>query len=88
VAGARAGDEDALTAFADLIATLDATEDRVSRAVARLAEAMALDALGLSSADLAMQATERMLAELGIDARGWRTAFATILSPRRAPHPA
>jgi class 3 adenylate cyclase/tetratricopeptide (TPR) repeat protein len=88
LARARAGDEDALTAFADLIATLDATEDRVSRAVARLAEAMALDALGLSSADLAMQATERMLAELGIDARGWRTAFATILSPRRAPHPA
>jgi class 3 adenylate cyclase/tetratricopeptide (TPR) repeat protein len=85
---ARSGDEEALNAFADLIATLDATEDLVSRAVARLAEAQALEALDLPSAELAMQATERMLVELGIDAHGWRRAFAAILVPRGAPHPA
>ncbi len=85
---ARAGDEEAIVRFADLVTSLDATEDRVIRALVRLAEALALDALDLSSAELALQATEQMLAELGIDAHGWRSVFAAALARRPAAEPA
>jgi tetratricopeptide (TPR) repeat protein len=81
---AAAGEEDAVVGFTELVATLDETEDRVAQAIVRLAEALALDALGLPTAEWALDEAERRLDELEIDASGWRTAFRLVLAADKA----
>jgi hypothetical protein len=54
-------------------------EDRVARAIVALAQAATSEALQLpAAADAARRAEERIVA-LGIEAKGWRTAFANAL---------
>jgi len=80
LAAAARGDEHAAAALSSAVDQVDATDDRVARAVFRLAEALGLEALGLPSSAEAANFTEYLLAELGIDAGGWRTTFGLILS--------
>lgn len=75
LARVSAGDESALEELGDVVATVDGTGDALTRAVALLAEAAALDALGLPWAGLARATTDRELDTLGVDAGGWRTLF-------------
>jgi class 3 adenylate cyclase/tetratricopeptide (TPR) repeat protein len=54
-------------------------EDRVARAVVALAQAATSEALHLpAAADAARRADDRIIA-LGVEAKGWRAAFATAL---------
>ena len=57
-------------------AAADATEDRVSQALVRLADATAASARGEADAAARMAEAERRLAELGLSDTGWRQAFA------------
>jgi class 3 adenylate cyclase/predicted ATPase len=82
---AATGDEGAVDGFTDVVAAIDETEDRCAQAVVRLAEALALDALELPTADWALEEAERRLDELEITASGWRTAFALVLTADKAP---
>jgi class 3 adenylate cyclase/predicted ATPase len=82
---ARLGDEAVASGFTDLIADLDGTDDLVAQAVFRLAEALALEKLGLPSSEFALESAEARLVELGIDAEGWRTVFGYALGADRAP---
>ena len=54
---------------------IDNTGDKLAAALAALAEAISLDALGDALAPSAHELAEQMLDDLGIDADGWRTAF-------------
>jgi class 3 adenylate cyclase/predicted ATPase len=80
LARAAAGEEAAVGGFTELVATVDETQDRCAQAIVRLAEALALDALGLPTAEWALDEAERRLDELDIDASGWRTTFARALA--------
>jgi hypothetical protein len=82
---AAAGDESSVEGFTDVVATIDETEDRCAQAVVRLAEALALEALGLPTSDWALEEAERRLDELEITATGWRTAFGLVLTADKAP---
>ena len=80
----RQGERAAATAAFDQVqATADATEDRVSQALARLAGATAASALGEADAAVRSSEAEVRLAELGMQDTGWRQAFsvATGISP-------
>ena len=73
----RRGDVAASTAAFDQVrAAADATEDRVSQALVRLADATAATARGDADAAARLAEAERRLAELGISDTGWRQAFA------------
>lgn len=83
LAHARRHDEAACTAaFDQLRAAADATEDRVSQALVRLADATAASALGRTDAAGRMAEAERRLAEIGLTGAGWRTAFSLGLGLR------
>jgi class 3 adenylate cyclase/tetratricopeptide (TPR) repeat protein len=82
---AAADDEDAVAGFTEIVANIDETEDRCAQAVVRLAEALALDSLGLPTAEWALDEAERRLDELEINASGWRTAFMLALAADKAP---
>ena len=84
LARAAGGDEDAVAGLSELVATIDETEDRCAQAIVRLGEALALDSLGLPTADWALEEAERRLDELEITATGWRTAFTLVLAPDKA----
>jgi class 3 adenylate cyclase/tetratricopeptide (TPR) repeat protein len=86
---AREGDESAVEGFTDLVAQLDATDDRVGQAVMRLAESIALEWLGLPAASMARDAADLRLDQLGIEAEGWITLCRRVLSGDKAPaqHP-
>ncbi len=84
LARAANGEEDAVAGFTDLVAQIDETEDRVAQAIVRLAEALALDSLGLPTGEWALEEAERRLDELEIDASGWRTAFRLVLAADKA----
>jgi tetratricopeptide (TPR) repeat protein len=71
---ARQGDEAAIDALAQVRDAADATEDRVARALARLAEGIGLDALGHDGEQALAEAASR-LAALGVEADGWQVAF-------------
>jgi class 3 adenylate cyclase/tetratricopeptide (TPR) repeat protein len=72
----RRGEGPAALASGDqLRAAADATEDRVSQALSRLALALAAGALGAAEADDVAADAEARLLELGLDGTGWRTAF-------------
>ncbi len=66
-------------AFADAKALLSTTGDRLGYALTTLAHALSSQKLGLPNADILRLETEERLAELGIEAEGWRVAFHTIL---------
>jgi class 3 adenylate cyclase/tetratricopeptide (TPR) repeat protein len=85
LARAGAGDEGAVEGFTELVAVIDETEDRCAQAVVRLGEALALDALGLPTAEWALEEAERRLDELDISATGWRTACSLVLASAKAP---
>ncbi|HEY5154718.1 MAG TPA: AAA family ATPase, partial [Acidimicrobiales bacterium] len=81
---ARRGDDDALTMLSGTIETVDALEDEVAQAIARLAEAAALRALDLPSAPEAGHVADARLAALGINAEGWRRVIDLVLAPKPA----
>jgi class 3 adenylate cyclase/tetratricopeptide (TPR) repeat protein len=73
----RRGDVAASTAAFDQVrAAADATEDRVSQALVRLADATAAAARSDADAPARMAEAERRLDELGIGDTAWRRAFA------------
>ncbi len=73
----RRGDVAAsVAAFDQVRAAADATEDRVSQALVRLADATAATARGDADAADRLTEAERRLAELGISDTSWRQAFA------------
>ncbi|MEJ5253948.1 MAG: hypothetical protein WHS89_01240 [Acidimicrobiales bacterium] len=82
---ARDGDEGTAERLGALIADLDGTDDRVAPAVARLVEAMVLEALRLPTSELARQLAEQRLEDLGISAEGWRTIGRLALQADPAP---
>ncbi|MEO6317600.1 MAG: adenylate/guanylate cyclase domain-containing protein [Acidimicrobiales bacterium] len=73
---ARRGDSAAATAAFDQVrAAADATEDRVSQALVRLADATAASARGEADAAVRMAEAEARLADLGLSETGWRQAY-------------
>jgi len=73
---ARDGEAAAATAaFDQLRAAADATEDRVSQALVRLAGATAASALGEADAARRMADADARLAELGLQDTAWRRAY-------------
>ncbi len=76
LAEARAGDTTAARRWlASARDRADATGDQLAQSVVRLAEAVALDALGDPGAARAESAAAARLQRLGIAAGGWRCAF-------------
>lgn len=72
----RAGDHAAATAVFDQVrAAADATEDRVSQSLVRLADATASSARGDDDAMAKCDEADRRLEELGMSSTGWRQAF-------------
>jgi hypothetical protein len=73
----RRGDVAASTAAFDQVrAAADATEDRLSQALVRLADATATTARGGADAAARLAEADARLAELGISDTSWRQAFA------------
>ena len=70
--------------FVALAAEVDAADDQVSRAVARLAAASAYESVGHPDAMAVRRDAEDRLDDLGIDATGWRSLFGD--HPRSRPH--
>jgi class 3 adenylate cyclase/predicted ATPase len=84
---ARRGDRATVEAtFAELCARVDATDDRVGQAVARLGRATALDLLGARDAATFAADATALFAELGVDPDGWTVVFrqAVGLTPAAA----
>jgi tetratricopeptide (TPR) repeat protein len=76
LAHTRRGDHTAaIAAFDQVRAAADATEDRVSQALARLADATAASARGEADAAVRASEADRRLADLGMSETGWRQAF-------------
>jgi class 3 adenylate cyclase/tetratricopeptide (TPR) repeat protein len=77
---ARRGDAAAATAaFDQVTAAADATEDRVSQALVRLAGATAASARGQADATMRMAGAESRLVELGLADSSWRQAYALAM---------
>ncbi len=74
----------ACTRLSSLVEVVDATDDEVAKAVARMAEAAALAAFDLPSASEASHAVDARLRALGISASGWRTAIDLVLDAHAA----
>lgn len=73
---ARGGEEVAsVAAFDQLRAAADATEDKVSQALVRLAEAIAAEAGARHGGTAPRAEAEARLSELGLGDTGWRQAF-------------
>ena len=89
---ARRGDRATVeTTFAELCERIDATDDRVGQAVARLGRATALEVLGAFDAGAGAADAAARFADLGVDPDGWTVVFrqAAGLSPATpAPAPA
>jgi tetratricopeptide (TPR) repeat protein len=62
-------------AFSDALAAVDATESRLSQALARLARAVAYEAIGDSQADAYHLEAGSLLADIGVEPDGWEDAF-------------
>jgi hypothetical protein len=77
---ARRGDADAASRFEAVVHAADRTDDQVAQAVARLTRAYGLEALAVAEAPAAREEAERALADLGIEASGWRTAIEHIMA--------
>lgn len=66
---------DSVAAFAEAIALVDSTGDRVHQATARLARGRALEAAGSQDAAATLADAHSRLRDLGLAARGWDTVF-------------
>jgi tetratricopeptide (TPR) repeat protein len=76
VAHARRGDHAAsVAAFDQVEAAADATDDLVSRAITRLADALAASARGEADAAERLAEVDGRLRELGLEDTAWRRAF-------------
>ncbi|MFZ6003690.1 MAG: adenylate/guanylate cyclase domain-containing protein [Actinomycetota bacterium] len=76
----RRGDHAASVAALDQVrAAADATEDKVSQALVRLADATASAARGDDDAASRIADADRRLADLGLSETGWRQAFSLAL---------
>jgi hypothetical protein len=85
----RRGDHAAAqAAFDQVTATADATEDRISWALTRLADATAASARGEADAARRCEDADRHLAELGLLDTGWRRAFTLALGDGVSSSPA
>jgi tetratricopeptide (TPR) repeat protein len=73
--GRRGDHAAAVSAFDQVQAAADATEDRVCAAVTHLANAMAASARGDADAASLLAEADHRLAELGLTGTGWRRAF-------------
>ena len=69
----------AVAAFDQVRAAAEATEDRVSVAVTRLADAIAAEARGDADAPVRGDEADRLLADLGLEETAWRQAFRLAL---------
>jgi hypothetical protein len=69
----------AVAAFDQVRAAAEATEDRVSVAVTRLADAVAAEARGDDDAHHRASEADRLLAEIGLEDTAWRRAFRVAL---------
>jgi class 3 adenylate cyclase/tetratricopeptide (TPR) repeat protein len=84
---ARRGDHEAVDAgFRELLARAEATDDRVAQALVVLGRALALEAVGDSSAAAHRALSSTRFDELGLDPRGWAVALgqAVGLEPAEA----
>jgi ATP/maltotriose-dependent transcriptional regulator MalT len=72
-------------AFARALATVDATTDRLSQAVVRLGYGRALEGIGAEEATEVLDDAHMRLDALGIEARGWDTAFTLAARAGSAP---
>jgi tetratricopeptide (TPR) repeat protein len=85
----RRGDHAAAQAAFDQVkAAADATEDRISWALTRLADATAASARGEADAAQRCEEADRHLAELGLLDTGWRRAFSLALGEGVSSSPA
>ncbi len=75
----RRGDAAATAAFDQVRAAADATEDRVSQALTRLADAIAASARGETDAPARLWEAEARLAELDLLDTAWRSAYASAV---------
>ncbi|MEX2292941.1 MAG: adenylate/guanylate cyclase domain-containing protein [Acidimicrobiales bacterium] len=76
----RLGDHEDASATFDLVrGAADATEDRVSQALVRLADATAASARGGADAGDRLAEADRRLADLGMSETGWRQAYCLAL---------
>lgn len=75
----RGEDAASIAAFDQVRAAADATEDRVSQALVRLADATAASARGRADATVRQGEADRRLAELGLLDTGWRRAFSVAV---------
>ena len=67
--------EEGEEAFCAALSNVDATGDRTQQAIARLARARALEAVGRREASVALDEARAALGRIGITAAGWDTAF-------------
>jgi len=83
---ARRGDRATVEAtFAELYERIDATDDRVGQAVARLGRATALDVLGAPEAGASADDAAARFADLGVDPDGWTVVFRQAVGLSPAP---
>ena len=74
-AAAEGRERAAFTALARADGLLEPTDDRLTRAIARLARGRVLEALGRTEAELTLDGARVALAEVGAGGEGWDTAF-------------
>ncbi|MGH9084642.1 MAG: hypothetical protein ACRDYW_04255, partial [Acidimicrobiales bacterium] len=77
--GQRGDHAASVAVFDQARAAADATEDRISQALVRLADALAAPARGTADAAERASEADRRLAELGLSDTGWRQAFSLAL---------
>lgn len=81
LAQAQAGDaDDALDRLDRALERVDATEDRLTQALVRLARSRALEHLGRESSRAAVDEATQRFDALGVEPYGWETAFSAALS--------
>lgn len=72
-------------AFSDALAAVDATESRLSQALARLARAVAYEVIGDSQADAYHLEAGSLLADIGVEPDGWEDAFRVAVGDKFNP---
>jgi class 3 adenylate cyclase/tetratricopeptide (TPR) repeat protein len=75
------GDRSAAADWDELVETVDATDDRVVRAIAALARARGLAALGSPDAAAAADEAGDRLQQLDLRAEGWQAIFDHVVGP-------
>jgi hypothetical protein len=76
-----AGDQSVEPEWNELVAMVDATDDRVVQAIVALARARGLAAVGSPAATAAAEEADRRLHLLDLAAEGWQAIFDQVLGP-------